>query len=169
MRSIMPAVISLAITASAAFAQDSGAGQFRLENYFQGRTLATGSFRAINGTRRDFAADLHGTWNGRTLTLVEDFRYSDGERDRKTWRFTKTGETTWSGTREDVIGTTTMRIHGNIAKFAYLVELEGSGGPVRVRFHDTMRLRPDGTVINTAWVTRYGLPVARTRVEFSKP
>lgn len=36
----------------------------------------------------------------------------------------------------------------------------------KVRFHDTMTLRGDGTVLNTAYVTKFGFPVAWTRVEF---
>lgn len=168
MRSIIPAMLSLAITASAAFASDLPGQNFRLESYFSGHTKATGSFRAINGVHRTFKVDLHGTWNGRTLKLVEDFRYADGERDRKTWRFTKTGADTYTGTREDVIGETKVHIYGNVAKFSYNVLLDGKGGSNKVRFHDTMRLKPDGTVLNTAWVTKYGLPVARTRVEFAK-
>jgi hypothetical protein len=168
MRSIIPAMLSLAITAGAAFANDASTGHFRLEEYFTGHTTATGSFQAINGVHRKFEVDLHGSWNGRTLKLVENFRYADGERDRKTWRFTKTGANTYSGTREDVIGETKVRIHGNVAKFSYNVLLDGKGGSNKVRFYDTMRLNPDGTVLNTAWVTKYGLPVARTRVAFAK-
>jgi hypothetical protein len=168
MRSIIPAVLSLAISASAALANDQTVRHFQLEDYFSGHTKATGSFRAINGVHRTFKVDLHGSWNGRTLKLVEDFRYGDGERDRKTWRFTKTGANTYTGTREDVIGETKVHIYGNVAKFSYNVLLDGEGGSNKVRFHDTMLLKPDGTVLNTAWVTKYGLPVARTRVEFAK-
>ena len=40
----------------------------------------------------------------RSLTLGEDFVYSDGEQDRKTWRFTRTAEGRYPGMREDVIG-----------------------------------------------------------------
>ncbi len=35
--------------------------------------------------------DLTGKWDGRTLTLREDFVFDDGTRDTKTWRFVKTG------------------------------------------------------------------------------
>ncbi len=55
-------------------------------------TKATGSFSAINGVKRNFTVDLRGKWNGKTLTLREDFVFDDGERDTKTWRFTKIGE-----------------------------------------------------------------------------
>lgn len=148
---------------------DALARDFRLEEYFLGRTKAEGRFSAINGLRRSFTVDLRGSWDGRTLTLVEDFTFADGERDRKTWRFTKTGPDTYRGTREDVIDETEVRIVGDTARFTYEVWLDGAARTNRVRFHDRMVLKPDGTVVNTAWVTKYGLPVARTRVDFRRP
>ncbi len=84
--------------------------EFRLEDYFRGTTYADGRFSAINGVRRDFKVVLTGRWNGRTLTLIEDFTYADGEKDRKTWRFAKTGEGRYTGRREDVVGETIVRI-----------------------------------------------------------
>ncbi|MBP2548467.1 hypothetical protein J2858_001360 [Neorhizobium galegae] len=148
--------------------QTAEAADLVFERYFAGRTTATGSFGAINGVRRDFKVDLDGRWNGKTLVLREDFVFSDGEKDTKTWRFTKTGEGRYSGTREDVIGSTDVVIEGKVAKFTYLVNLGTAAKPNTVRFHDTMVLQPDGRVINTAWVTKYLFPVAKTRVVFSR-
>ncbi|MCX5494948.1 DUF3833 family protein [Kaistia dalseonensis] len=145
------------------------ARDFTLEGYFTGRTSAVGWFSAINGVKRGFKVDLHGTWNGKTLTLVEDFVYDDGERDRKTWRFRKTGPGQYSGTREDVVGETQVTITGDTARFSYLVDLDSKAKKNRVRFHDTMKLQDDGTLVNTASVTKFGFPVAKTRVVFHRP
>jgi Protein of unknown function (DUF3833) len=143
-------------------------GEFRLEDFFRGKSYAEGSFRAINGVKRDFHVRLAGRWDGRTLVLVENFRYADGERDRKTWRFRKTGNGTYVGKRDDVVGTATIRIVGQTARYSYVVYLDPVARRNKVRFFDTMTLRPDGTVINTAWITKFGFPVARTRVEFRR-
>ena len=62
---------------------------FSFEDFFTGRTVAEGSFRAITGLQRRFTVALHGKWDGRTLTLREDFTFDDGTRDHKTWRFVK--------------------------------------------------------------------------------
>jgi len=144
------------------------AGDFSLEGYFAGRSSAVGSFSAINGVKRRFTVDLLGKWNGKTLTLVEDFVYDNGERDRKTWRFEKIATDRYRGTREDVIDETLVTISGGTARFSYLIDLDPTGKGNRVRFHDTMRLRDDGTVLNTALVTKFGLPVGLTRVEFAR-
>ncbi|MDQ0301170.1 DUF3833 family protein [Ancylobacter polymorphus] len=140
-----------------------------LEQYFAGRTVAEGSFSAINGVRRSFTVDLTGRWNGNVLTLVEDFHFADGEKDRKTWRFEKLGPGRYRGTREDVRGATEVTVKGDTATFSYLLDLDPGAGENLVRFHDKMVLREDGTVLNTAWVTKYGFPVALTRVTFRHP
>jgi len=147
----------------------AAAADFALEKWFKGKTVARGEFSAITGTRRGFDVLLTGKWNGKTLTLREDFVYDDGERDRKTWRFTKTGPNTYSGTREDVIGATVVTVAGDTARFSYDVYLDGKNRKNKVRFSDVMVLRDDGTVLNTARVSKFGIPVGRTRVEFRRP
>ena len=160
---VLSSLLLLAVLAAPAAAAD-----FRLEKYFAGRTVADGRFSAINGVSRTFKVRLTGTWNGKRLKLIEDFVYSDGERDRKTWHFTKTGINTYSGTREDVRGVALVTVTGNTARFSYDVYLDGAARKNLVRFHDTMVLNADGTVLNTAYVTKYGFPVARTRVAFRR-
>jgi Protein of unknown function (DUF3833) len=140
-----------------------------LEEVLPQITRATGSFSAINGVKRSFVVDLKTSWNGKVLTLREDFVYNDGQKDRKTWRFTKTGANTYQGTREDVIGETTLTVNGKKASFTYLVYLDPKNKANKVRFRDTMVLQDDGSVLNTANVYKYGFPVAKVQVNFEKP
>lgn len=169
-RSLAAAILA----GSALVSHNAMAGErFTLEDYFRGKTVAEGSFKAINGVSRTFTVLLTGTVKstakGKRLTLREDFVYSDGERERKTWVFDKTGPGLYTGTREDVIGSTEVRIVGTVAKFTYLVDIDP--GPKRqiVRFHDRMEVKPDGKLENRALVTKFGFPVAITRVDFSRP
>lgn len=157
-------LMSLLVGLSPAAAQD-----FTLEGYFAGKTRAVGSFSAITGLKRKFTVDLTGRWKDQTLTLVEDFVYENGERERKTWRFRKISDEQYRGTREDVVGETLVKISGDTARFTYLIDLPSQGGTNRVRFHDKMTLESDGRLINTALVTKFGFPVALTRVEFERP
>ncbi len=140
-----------------------------LEDVLPQITRATGSFSAINGVKRSFTVDLKTTWNGKVLTLREDFVYDNGEKDRKTWRFTKTGPNTYQGTREDVIGETTLTIRGKKATFTYLVNLDSKNQTNKVRFRDTMVLQDDGSILNSANVFKFGFPVARVTVNFEAP
>jgi hypothetical protein len=171
---VLGAVVAVVMpmTIAQSFAADTSVAvkpTMHLEKALPQITRATGSFAAINGTKRSFTVDLNTTWDGRTLTMVEDFAFDDGERDRKTWRFTKTGENTYQGTREDVIGETTLTVKGRRATFSYNVYLDPANKANKVRFADTLVLQDDGSVLNTAIVWKYGLPVAKVVVNFEKP
>ncbi|HMQ56954.1 MAG TPA: DUF3833 family protein [Rhizobiaceae bacterium] len=140
-----------------------------MEGFFAGHSRGKGVFTAINGVKRSFDVSLTGRWNGRTLTLREDFVFSDGERDRKTWRFVKTGPGRYTGTREDVVGETTVRFEGNVARFAYNVALDPKKPRNTVRFFDKIVFSSDGrSAKNTATVFKWLLPVARVRVDFTR-
>jgi hypothetical protein len=140
----------------------------RLEEFFKGRTYAYGWFGAINGSARRFRVVLDGRMSGQTLILREAFEYEDGEKDVKTWRFRKTGPKTYLGTREDVIGETLVTLDGPRAHFSYDVDLTPKSTPTIVHFSDTLTLQADSTLLNTAWVWRWGLPVARVNVNFAR-
>ncbi|MEM9734070.1 MAG: DUF3833 family protein [Pseudomonadota bacterium] len=142
---------------------------FKFEDYFRGKTVAFGKFSAINGVKRTFRVDLIGTWNGKTLKLVEVFRYDDGERDTKIWYFTKTGPGRYTGRRSDVKGVAKVRVRGNVARYSYSLYLDAKNRSNLVRFRDKMVLRDDGTVRNTATVFKTILPVGRVVVNFARP
>ena len=152
------------VTVGASVAKD-----LRLEEFFKGRTTATASFKTITGLERNFTVKLHGKWNGKTLVLREDFLFDDGEKDTKTWRFTKKGWNTYTGTREDVIGETTVSVIGKKGYFNYLVDLDPGPGKNIVRFYDTLILSDDGKMLkNTAKVFKGPLQVGSVRVDFKR-
>lgn len=163
-RTVLATLIIGLVSAAPAHARE-----LRLEDFFKGHTTAKGSYRAINGVSRNFDIVLHGRWDGRTLVLREDFRYANGEKDTKTWRFRKTGQNTYIGTREDVVGNTKVRIDGNKAFFSYVVDLDPGERRNLVRFRDTLTLSADGRrIVNTAKVFKGPLPVARVQVDFRR-
>lgn len=157
------------LAATGVAATDAHAKDLRLEDFFKGRTTATASFKTVTGLTRDFTVKLHGRWDGRTLVLREDFFFDDGERDTKTWRFTTKGWNTYVGTREDVIGETIVTVKGNKAWFNYEVDIDNGPDTNIVRFYDTLTLSDDGkTLLNTAKVFKFGIPVAKVRVDFKR-
>ncbi|MBC7769687.1 MAG: DUF3833 family protein [Phycisphaerales bacterium] len=135
--------------------RDIAAQPFVIEQALAGRTLARGEFRSITGARRGFDATLNGSWDGRVLTLVEDFAFDDGERDRKTWRLEQVAPGRFTGTREDVVGVANGFQDGQVFRLEYDVRL----GERVVRFRDVLALTPEGGVLNNATVGWYGLRV----------
>jgi hypothetical protein len=148
-----------------------GAPPFRLERFFLGRTTGIGGFTsAIAGVDRRLRVETRGTWDGRTLTLVEDFFYADGERDRKTWRFTKIAEDRYEGTREDVIGKADIRQRGDVVTLTYTADVRGrDGGVTRLDFADTIAPIDARRVLNKATVSTFGIPVGTVELIFTRP
>ena len=148
---------------------NAAASTFVLERDLLGETTARGEFRAITGTQRGFTARLNGRLNGNTFTLVEDFAYDDGERDRKTWVLTRQANGEWSGVREEVIGTARGFQDGNVFRLEYDVRLPSENGEGRrVRFRDVLALDGDGAVLNDANVGWFGLRVARVSLVITR-
>lgn len=136
-----------------------------LEKALAGRTLGEGVFvNSLTGGETAFSVVIDGNWDGKVLSLVEDFTFGDGSTERKTWRLTKTGEGVYEGVREDVIGTANVRQDGLGVRLDYVVTLSTGIGGIDVRFRDLLYLNVDGTIANKAIVSKFGLRVGRVDI-----
>jgi Protein of unknown function (DUF3833) len=139
-----------------------------LVSAFQGRTTGRGHFRIwLTGDERHFTARLNGTVKGpegaRTLTVVEDFLYDDGQEDRLTWVFREQGPGRWTGKREDTVGEATVIEENGQIRLTYTADFKSPSGVNRLGFEDILYARPDGTIVNDAVVTKAGIAVASVR------
>ena len=143
---------------------------FLLERDLLGKTKATGSFSAIDGTYREFVAYVDGSWDGEKMTLVEDFEYADGVKERKTWVLTKLENGEYSGIREDVIGTARGYQDGKAFRLDYTMALpDEEGNPGRkLSFRDVIANKPGGGISNKAVVGIWGFRVATVDLEFAR-
>lgn len=160
---------SLALLAGCATTPPSPVGEtlpITLADAFTGRSTGTGVFRvSLTGAERRFRADLNGRLRGNTLTVVEDFVYDDGQKDRLTWVFTRSGAGTWTGKREDTVGVATVVETGREVRLTYLADFRSPGKVTRLGFNDVIYRRPDGLIVNDGVVTREGIPVGTVRFE----
>jgi len=126
-----------------------------------GRLYGRGAFKSITGAARAFDVTLDGAWDGQTLTLVEAFRYADGENDIKTWKLRKLADGSYEGGREDTVGMARGWIEDGAYRMAYTMAIPKDGGGVRrVRFQDVLVEDARGAVLNRAKVSYFGFPVA---------
>ena len=143
-----------------------------LEDYFAGKTFAHGVFQdRFGNVRRRFTVDIEGTWNAeqQQLTLVEDFIYDDGETEQRVWTLTKTGDKTFEGTADGVVGTASGQLSGNAFNWHYTFDLPFRGDTMRVKFDDWMFLMPDGkTLFNKASIYKYGIRLGDVYIFFEK-
>ena len=144
--------------------------QLNLEEFFEGDLVAYGQFQDVLGNvSRRFEVDIEGTWDGETLTLVEDFVYEDGSTERRVWTLVKTGDQTWEGTAPGVIGTALGEERGDTFNWAYTIDLPIAGGEtVRVSFDDWMWLLTEDRLLNKAYLERWGIGVGLVTITFEK-
>ena len=145
------AAIGLALFGVSAEAR---AEALQLEKFFTGSLVAEGRFRnSWTGSERGLTVQMRGTFDGKVLTLREDFVYSDGEKDRKTWVFTRTGPGAWSGLREDVKEPAELTTTADGAvQFGYTARIGGYD----LAFRDRLEQIDARTVRNTASVYVFG-------------
>jgi len=144
--------------------------QLNLEVFFNGKTKAYGQFQDLFGNISSrFEVDIQGLWDGRVLTLVEDFVYHDGRTEKRVWTLTKTGADTWTGTAPGVLGVATGVERGDAFNWTYRIDLPVKDGTMRVVFDDWMWLISDDRLLNRAYVTRFGLRIGEVVIMFEKP
>ncbi len=141
----------------------------KIEEFFDGRVLATGQFQDTFGTvRRRFDVEINGTWDGRMLTLVEDFDYADGTKEQRIWRMTKTGPDSWTGTADGVLGQAKGEASGDAFNWVYRIDLPVPDGTLRVDFNDWLWLVSDTRVYNRAYMKKYGVDIGEVHITFDK-
>jgi hypothetical protein len=142
-----------------------------LEEFFDGDLVAHGQFIDVFGNvSRRFEVDIEGSWDGRTLTLTEDFVYEDGSTERRVWSLRKTGPDSWQGSAPGVVGTATGRESGDTFNWRYTIDLPIAGGEtVRVSFDDWMWLLTEDRLLNLAYMYRYGVRAGTVTIMFERP
>lgn len=140
-----------------------------LEEYFQGKSRAYGFVENFSGkVIRQFVVDIEGRWDGKTLTLIEDFVWNDGEVEQRIWELTKVDAHTWEGRTADAIGVATGKLYGNAFNLRYDFNLKTGNGRTKVSFDDWMFLQPDGVLLNRAQIRKFGLTVAEVTISFKR-
>ncbi len=140
-----------------------------LEEFFDGPVVAHGQFQDLFGTvRRRFVVDIDSTWDGKTLTLDENFVYEDGSTENRTWTLVKTGPETWQGTAPGVIGIASGYERGDTFNWKYRIDLPVPDGTLRVDFDDWMWLQSGNRLLNIAYMRRAGVTIGQVTIYFER-
>ena len=145
-----------------------------LESFFDGEIVARGQFQDVFGTvRRRFDVAVNGTWDGQTLTLVEDFVYEDGATEQRVWTLSKTGPDSWVGTAPGVEGKARGIERGDTFNWRYTIDLpvptaDGGNETIKVSFDDWIWLLSEDRLLNRAYVRRYGVDIGDVIIIFEK-
>lgn len=149
-----------------------GVKPLTLVDAFAGRSTGAGHFKVwLTGDERRFTAHLNGRVTGnmgaRHLSVVEDFIYDDGEKNRLTWVFDEQGAGRWTGKREDTVGLAEVVEADGVIRLTYTADFASPSGVNRLGFSDVIYDAGD-RLINDAIVTKSGIPVASVQFVISR-
>ena len=130
------------------------------ENFFNGPMTAHGVVKNRKGRVTSyFNAEIIGSWKDGVGTLEEDFVFSDGEKSRRVWTFTKNRDGTYTGTAHDVVGEAHGQISGNTMFLKYVLRIPYGDDTVDVTIDDRMYQTSRGILINESKMYKFGFRV----------
>ncbi len=143
--------------------------ELKIEDYFQGRTLAWGMFQdRFGNVRNRFKVVMVGDFADNVLTLDEDFYYEDGSTSKRIWKLKVLDNGAYEGTAADVIGLAKGQRAGNAFNWKYDMNLPIAGREWQVSFDDWLFLQEDGVLINVAEVSKWGITLGKLTFVFAK-
>ena len=140
------------------------------ENFFNGPMTAHGVVKNRSGRVTSyFNAEIIGSWKDGVGTLEEDFVFSDGEKSRRVWTFTKNTDGTYTGTAHDVVGKAHGEISGNTMFLKYVLRIPYGDDTIDVTIDDRMYQTSTGILINESKMYKFGFRVGEILLVMVKP
>ena len=141
----------------------------KIEEYFNGQVKAWGLLQNRSGkVTRQFKADMFGKFENNILILEEDFFWTDGEKQKRTWKIEKLDENNYQGTASDVVGSAKGFQYGSAFKFEYDLLVPFKSKNIKVSFDDWIFKQDEKVAINRATLTKFGFKVGELTVFFLK-
>jgi hypothetical protein len=140
-----------------------------LMSYFDGTVDAWGQFTDRSGkVVKRFTVVIRGRVGGGTLTLDEDFSYSDGTKQRRVWTIRRIDAHRYAGTAADVVGAARGEAWGNALRWQYVLVLEVDGRVWNVDLDDWMYLQEGGVMLNRSEMSKLGVRLGEVLIAFRK-
>jgi len=141
----------------------------KIEEYFNGKVKAWGLLQNRSGkVTRQFKADMFGKFENDILTLEEDFYWTDGEKQKRTWKIEKLDDNNYKGSAPDVVGNAKGFQYGSAFKFEYDLLIPFKSKNIKVSFDDWIFKQDERVAINRAKLTKFGFKVGELTVFFLK-
>lgn len=140
-----------------------------IKTYFTGNIMAWGMVQDFSTkvTRR-FCVDIKGSWKGNTGTLDETFYFNDGEISTRIWSLTKTGEQTYLGNADDVIGQAHGKQSGIAFHWQYTLAVPIGDKVYELFLDDWMYKIDNNRLFNRISMNKLGIKVAEITLFFEK-
>jgi hypothetical protein len=140
-----------------------------IQTYFNGPIKAWGIIQDWRGrVVSRFDVDMVGSWEGGVGTLKENFRYYNGDTQKRVWTITKNADGNYTGKADDIIGDASGFSNGSALQWNYKMDITVDGRTYRINFDDWMWQMNDGVLINRSYLKKYGFTVAELTLFMKK-
>ncbi len=116
-----------------------------------------------------FTTKMRGEWDSKTqtLSLFEDFVFSDGKEMERIWKLKKIDAHRYVASANDLPGEYIVKRYGQALHFNYAFPMETGGRIINTRYDDWMWLQSDGeTILNRSRITKFGITLAEVIASF---
>lgn len=139
------------------------------KSYFNGPIKAWGIVQARSGKIVNrFDIVMHGSWDGDTGTLKEDFSYYSGKKQQRIWTIHKLADGTYEGEAGDIIGKAAGQTAGSAIRWSYTMDVPVDDTTYRFKFDDWMWLMHDNVLINRSYLKKLGITFAELTIVMQK-
>ena len=143
---------------------------FKLFDFFDGNVTAWAIVQNRRGqVVQRFRADITGSVDGDELVLDETFSYSLGTGvSKRIWTIKTVGENRYQGKANDIAAAASGVIYGNALNWQYPMDLNLDSGTYRVKFDDWMWMIDEKTLMNRAYIRKFGIVMAEVSILMRK-
>lgn len=140
-----------------------------LRAWFNGRVDGWGLFTDRSGkVVKRFTVAMDCRWTGDEGVLDEDFTYSDGTKQRRTWRVRKLADGRYVGRADDVVGEASGQASGNTLRWNYTLALPVEGRTWHVQMDDWMHLVDSEVLLNRSAMSKFGVHLGDVTLSFRR-
>ena len=140
-----------------------------VEEFFNGSLTAHGIVKDRSGkVTRYFSASIKADWVDGVGTLDEVFKFDDGEEQRRIWKLVKDDAGNYTGSANDVVGSSTLKFAGNSLFLDYVLRIPYDDGTLDLHIDDRMYLVSDRVLINESVMTKWGFNVGQITLVIEK-
>lgn len=141
----------------------------KINEYFNGPVEAWGLLKDWRGrvTRR-FKVTMVGTWKGEKGLLEEKFYFDDGEKQERTWQVTLKNDQEFTAEAQDSVGEALGVQQGNALQMRYTLRIPYKNSTLDLTLDDWMYLVDEKHLINVSTMKKWGLPVGKIVIGFTK-
>ena len=143
--------------------------KFDIRSYLNGQLEAQGILQNRRGeVIKTFTVKMIGSWKENDGVLKEDFIFSDGKTDQRTWEIKILDDNNFTAKAHDTVGIAKGQQYGNAMKMDYVLKIDVDSKEYNISLVDWIYLVDEKTAINVSKMTKFGFRVGTLTISFKK-